>query len=83
MNDDIFLAILLTLKDYTNENTDKNTMMLIIEEYLDWIRYSENRYKKNYAKYATVLEGTQCYYLMGQEKDAKAYIDKYIKDLMQ
>lgn len=81
MNDDIMLVIMMTLKDKTREkNID---MKMIIEEYLDWIRYSENRYEKDYINYRMMLETIQAYYVLKNPEEALRTINIFINDLMQ
>ena len=81
MNDDIMLVIMMTLKDKTREkNID---MKMIIEEYLDWIRYSENRYEKDYINYKMMLETVQAYYVLKDSDEALRAINVFINELMQ
>lgn len=81
MNDDIMLVIMMTLKDKTREkNID---MKMIIEEYLDWIRYSKNRYEKDYINYRMMLETVQAYYVLKDSDEALKTINVFINELMQ
>ena len=81
MNDDIMLAIMVTLKDKTREKDID--MKMIIEEYLDWIRYSENRYEKDYMNYRMMLETIQAYYVLKDKEEALRTINLFINNLMQ
>lgn len=81
MNDDIMLAIFLTLKDKSCKK--KTDMKMVIEEYLDWIRYSQNRYDKDYREYYMSLETVQALYVLHKEDEAKNLIDTLIRQFMQ
>ncbi|MBQ2639283.1 MAG: hypothetical protein IJF92_00755 [Bacilli bacterium] len=81
MNDDIMLVIIMTLKDKTREKDID--MKMTIEEYLDWIRYSEHRYKKDYINYKMMLETIQAYYVLKDEDEALKTINLFINNLMQ
>lgn len=79
MNDDIMLAIMITLKDKARTKED---MKLVIEEYLDWIRYSKNRYEKDYDNYEMMLTTIQAYYVLKDKEEAYRTIKLFINDLM-
>lgn len=79
MNDEIFLEILKAILNASKSNNDCNNMENVIEEYIDWLIFSENKRKLNYKRYKDMLQQIQCYYLLREPSEAICCINRTIE----
>lgn len=73
MNDYIFKFILKYIMSEICEN-NKNSLLNCIEEYIEWMNYSEIRFKKNYKHYKDIMQKCQVYLLLNEFDEIKDYI---------
>lgn len=73
MNDYVFKYILKYLFSEINES-NKNILLNAIEEYIEWMNYSEFRFKKDYSYYKEVMQKCQVNLLLNEYEELKTYI---------
>lgn len=73
MNNYVFKYILkYLLSEVCEEN--KNSLLNAIEEYIEWMNYSEIRFKKDYDYYKKVVQKCQVHLLLNEYDEVKNYI---------
>ena len=84
MNDDILLAILLSIQDdLATNNKTKKSIISNINEYVVWLQTSTDLFGKEYEKYKLILSSILYNLVHGDTTQAKNDLDSYIKSLMQ
>ena len=84
MNDDILLAILLSIQDdLATNNKTKKSIISNINEYVVWLQTSTDLFGKEYEKYKLILSSILYNLVHGDITQAKNDLDSYIKSLMQ
>ena len=84
MNDDILLAILLSIQDdLATNNKTKKSIISNINEYVVWLQTSTDLFGKEYEKYKLILSSILYNLVHDDIVQAKNDLDSYIKSLMQ
>ncbi len=84
MNDDILLAILLSIQDdLATNNKTKKSIISNINEYVVWLQTSTDLFGKEYEKYKLILSSILYNLVHDDITQAKNDLDSYIKSLMQ